>query len=57
MLKERVALSLPSKPKVFSVNIFDLNQAKEKNEKIKYLTENSKIPVVAKEIKHEILGL
>jgi hypothetical protein len=49
-LVERVAQSLPSKPKVYVVNVFTINQATRNEEKIKVLTEEYSIPKVAENI-------
>ena len=46
-LRERVAASLPSKPKVYSVNLFELSQVADKGEKLKTLTENYHVNKVA----------
>jgi len=44
-LRERVALSLPSQPKVVPVNVFDLNNAESNDQKVAYLQQT--VPLVA----------
>ena len=55
-IKQRVAESLPSKPKVCVVNIFTLNNIPDKEAKIKYLQETSQVAAV-KEINYSMEGL
>lgn len=56
-LKERVAKSLPSQPKIFSVNIFQLVNIAEKEQKISFLTEKCSIPLVGEKVNLEVEGL
>lgn len=49
LLKERVIQNLPSKPKMFVANVFEINNIAQAEEKLKYLQEKSQIPSFATE--------
>ena len=54
-LRERIAQSLPSKPKVVAVNLFALSQCQTKEDKVAHL--QTLAPLVGSAVNLEVVGL
>ena len=55
-VRERIVKSLPSQPKTYTINVFDLNQLNEKEEKVKTLQEQFNVPLVADKVNLDVAG-